>query len=96
VQASPGADARIALRVVRRGELVVVEVEDNGSGIPDDVAAHIFEPFFTTKGENGLGLGLDISRKIVEEHGGRLDFTSRVGVGTTFRVAVPAKRDETG
>ena len=66
-----------------------VDVEDNGVGINEAVAARIFEPFFTTKGEHGLGLGLDISRNIIMAHGGELTFRPRPGGGTIFRVGLP-------
>ncbi|MGZ6092208.1 MAG: ATP-binding protein [Polyangiales bacterium] len=96
-QAAPGVDGRIEVRVFGKAEEVFVEVSDNGPGIPADVAARIFEPFFTTKGEQGLGLGLDISRKIVIDHGGLLTFESEVGKGTTFRIALPIHaQGETG
>jgi len=72
---------------------VTVAIADNGPGIPDDIKNRIFDPFFTTKpiGE-GTGLGLDISRKIIEKHHGRLDLQSELGVGTTFTVWLPLKQ----
>lgn len=70
---------------------VVVAVQDNGGGIPTDVAARVFEPFFTTKEPGrGTGQGLPISREIVvDRHGGSLEFDSVPGVGTTFYVRLP-------
>ncbi|RIZ65527.1 MAG: hybrid sensor histidine kinase/response regulator [Methylococcales bacterium] len=72
---------------------VTVAIADNGPGIPEDIKNRIFDPFFTTKpiGE-GTGLGLDISRKIIEKHQGRLDLQTEVGVGTTFTVWLPLKQ----
>ncbi|MFN7663467.1 MAG: ATP-binding protein [Inhella sp.] len=72
----------------------IVSIADTGCGIPADIQSRIFEPFFTTKpvGE-GSGLGLDIVKKIVEKHRGRIWLESAVGVGTTFRVALPAGKD---
>jgi signal transduction histidine kinase len=69
----------------------VVTVEDNGGGIPQEVAARVFEPFFTTKEPGrGTGQGLPISREIVvERHGGRLEFDSVPGSGTTFYLRLP-------
>jgi len=67
---------------------VVVTVEDNGPGIPADIAERIFNPFFTTKPQ-GSGLGLAIVRKIVDAHDGRIDVASTPGVGTTFTVTLP-------
>jgi signal transduction histidine kinase len=65
---------------------VVVTVRDAGAGIPDDVVARIKDPFFTTKRDDGgTGLGLAISDKIVQDHGGTLEFESEPGKGTTVR-----------
>ena len=71
------------------GSYVVVEITDSGPGIPDAIKPRIFEPFFTTKpaGE-GSGLGLDICRKIIDKHQGKIDFESKTG-RTTFRVWLP-------
>jgi len=63
-------------------------VADNGPGLPPGGSAKIFEAFYTTKA-SGLGLGLPISRSIVEAHGGRLWAESAPGEGTTFRLALP-------
>jgi signal transduction histidine kinase len=69
---------------------VAVEVRDNGKGIPADVLPKIFDPFFTTKEVGkGTGLGLSIVYKIVEQHGGRVDVDTTVGVGTKFTVVLP-------
>ena len=70
---------------------VFIEITDNGTGIPDDVLPRIFEPFFTTKKERGTGLGLPISYRIVENHGGRIEVKSRLNIGTTFRVYLPTE-----
>jgi len=88
--ATDDGEGRVRVRVLERDNEAFVDVMDNGRGIPEDVADKIFEPFFSTKGDKGLGLGLDISRKIVEAHGGTLTFNSAVGKGTTFRIALPA------
>lgn len=70
--------------------LIVVEVKDNGTGIPQDVKEKIFQPFFTTKEPGkGTGLGLSISGKIVEEHDGKLELESEMGQGTSFKVVLP-------
>jgi signal transduction histidine kinase len=69
---------------------VTVEIRDSGPGIPDDVQRRIFDPFFTTKDLGaGTGLGLHISRSIVERHGGRLELASGDPGRTTFRVTLP-------
>ncbi|TGK00295.1 PAS domain-containing sensor histidine kinase [Leptospira langatensis] len=71
------------------GDFIVVSVTDNGPGIPEEIQDKIFEPFFTTKEKGeGSGLGLDICRKIVEMHNGRIEFDSKPGK-TTFRVYLP-------
>ncbi len=67
---------------------VVIDVEDNGPGIPSDVAEKIFGPFFTTK-PRGSGLGLAIVRKIVDAHDGRIDVGASPDGGTCFRVTLP-------
>ncbi|GAB1429383.1 hypothetical protein MASR2M18_02150 [Ignavibacteria bacterium] len=68
---------------------VVAAISDNGAGIPDDDIDRIFEPFFTRKAD-GTGLGLPISRKIVQQHHGDIEVESLVGAGTTFFVKLPA------
>ena len=65
-----------------------VEVEDTGIGIGADTAGKVFDPFFTTKGA-GTGLGLALTHKIVEDHHGRITFSSVPGAGTTFRIVLP-------
>jgi PAS domain S-box-containing protein len=67
---------------------VVIDVADDGPGMPADVAEKIFNPFFTTKAQ-GSGLGLAIVRKIVDAHDGRIDMTTADGRGTRFRVTLP-------
>jgi len=82
---------RLEIRTVREGSMVVVRIRDSGPGIPAEIGERIFEPFFTTKkGGEGLGLGLDICRKIVERHGGSLTFESEPG-NTVFVVSLPAE-----
>lgn len=62
----------------------VIEVTDNGPGIPADQIGRIFEPFFTTKGDQGTGLGLAIVRELMRQHGGSVSVESEVGRGTRF------------
>ena len=73
----------------------VVEIGDRGPGIPPEVQAQPFNPFFTTK-DGGTGLGLPISLRIVEEHGGAIEVQSQMGQGATFRVLLPIATDEEG
>lgn len=72
------------------GDYVRVEIRDQGPGISDDVAPHLFAPFFTTKAE-GLGLGLNICRTIIESHGGRLSFENASPNGVIFYFELPVK-----
>jgi signal transduction histidine kinase len=68
---------------------VVVEIVDNGPGIPDKILPHIFEPFFTTKGVGqGTGLGLDTAQRIVRKHRGQIQVNSKPGE-TRFQVWLP-------
>jgi signal transduction histidine kinase len=84
---------RVTIATARVGDLVEVSVEDTGSGIPADRLAAIFEDFVTTK-RRGLGLGLAISKRIVEQLDGTIAVESEVGRGTKFTLRFPA-RDET-
>ena len=68
--------------------ILVVDVTDDGPGVPQDLSDRIFDPFFTTKPQ-GSGLGLPIVRKIVDAHDGRIDLTSAPGHGTRFRITLP-------
>ena len=80
----------ITVRTGRDGEHVWVEVADSGAGIPQENLNRIFEPFFTTKPVGkGTGLGLSLSYGIVVKHRGRIEVTSEVGKGSTFRVVLP-------
>ncbi|KZB97356.1 C4-dicarboxylate transport sensor protein DctB [Methylobacterium radiotolerans] len=80
-----GAEARVCLRLVESGERVAIEVADTGPGIPAEVCGQVFDAFFTTKAD-GLGLGLAISRGIVEDCGGNLILAGGDGAGTVFRM----------
>ncbi len=73
----------------------VVEIADRGPGMPPEVQRQLFTPFFTTK-DRGTGLGLPISLRIVEEHGGTVEVQSQVGQGTSFRVLLPVAMEERG
>jgi len=69
-------------------EVVVLEIADSGKGISPEVEARLFDPFFTTK-DNGTGLGLSIAARIVEKHGGALQYQTRVNHGTVFGIVLP-------
>jgi signal transduction histidine kinase len=80
---------RLRIRTYQDLHDAVVEIEDNGSGIPIDVLPHIFEPFFTTKGVGeGTGLGLDTAMRVIRKHHGEIRVQSKPGA-TTFRVGIP-------
>ncbi len=75
---------------------VILEIKDNGEGIPPENLSKIFDPFFTTKGEGkGVGLGLSVVYGIVEAHGGDIEVKSKAGEGTTFIVTLPLSRELT-
>jgi signal transduction histidine kinase len=84
-----GGQGELRLRTFREDDSVVVEIGDNGPGIPPEVKAHIFEPFFTTKGVGeGTGLGLDTVQRIVKKHHGNIQVASKPG-DTRFQVWLP-------
>ncbi len=78
----------ITVSVSRVEEGIRIAIRDEGSGIPKEKIKKLGEPFYTTK-ERGTGLGLMVSYKIIEEHHGRIDVESEVGVGTTFYITLP-------
>ncbi len=78
----------------RETDAVILEVADNGRGITPEVEKRLFDPFFTTK-ETGTGLGLPIAARIVEMHGGVLQYQTRLGHGTTFGVVLPRQNGNT-
>lgn len=71
---------------------LVYEVYDSAEKIPDEVLRRLYEMFFSTKGANGSGLGLAVTRKIVKEHGGRLELDQTMNRGKVFRIALPCKK----
>ncbi len=73
---------------------VVLTVQDTGVGIDPEHLSHLLDPFFTTKREKGgTGLGLSVSAGIVKEHGGRIEFDSTPGIGTTVRLSFPVQKE---
>jgi polar amino acid transport system substrate-binding protein len=95
-QALPDSQKGIFISVAfdEQTSRIVIKVQDEGSGIPAETLDHIIDPFFTTKHESGgVGLGLSISSKIVEEHGGSMHFESEIGAGTTIEVILPVDQE---
>lgn len=83
-----GGMVRATAKLAESGALVI-EVADNGPGVPDDIARRIFDPFFSTKGSRGTGLGLAATQKVVVEHGGRITVLRAPEGGALFRVVIP-------
>jgi PAS domain S-box-containing protein len=85
----------ISVKFDKEGSNITVSVRDEGSGIPAETLDHITDPFFTTKHDSGgVGLGLSISSKIVEEHGGTMHFESEIGTGTTVEIILPVEPEK--
>ncbi len=94
LMASGKEDKKITVRTSYDPEkkTIIVEFEDNGAGIPEDILPRIFDPFFTTKPVGkGTGLGLSISHGIITEHGGSITVSSAPGEGTLFRIELPVE-----
>ena len=70
----------------------MIEVADTGRGMSEEVKQNLFKKFYSTKGAKGTGLGLLVSKKIVEENGGSIDFESELGRGTKFILRLPFTR----
>jgi diguanylate cyclase (GGDEF)-like protein len=83
----------VHLRLTRHNKLAILEVEDNGQGIPADQLEQIFHPFYTTK-ESGTGLGLSICHKIVQDHQGTMEVESFLQQGTKFTITFPLSSEE--
>jgi signal transduction histidine kinase len=92
INAAQAMETQGTITIITRvdGDFAVVEFQDTGSGIPEDKLGAIFDPFFTTKPVgSGTGLGLSISYGIIQEHGGKIEVESYMGVGTTFSIWLP-------
>jgi signal transduction histidine kinase len=89
MKGATNGDAKLSISTAcDANDNVTIDVVDSGPGLPDGKADQIFEPFVTTK-PDGLGLGLPISRTIVEAHGGRLWADANPGGGTRFHLTIP-------
>ena len=82
-------DGTITVRTRRAGQFCVLEVQDEGTGMTEEVRQRCLEPFFTTKGEKGTGLGLAMVYGVVQRHSGTIDVRSTMGEGTTFTLQLP-------
>jgi len=90
---SPGKEHRVSLATaLEGGDVIRFEVQDNGSGMSDEVKEKLFSSFFSTKGPQGTGLGLLVTRKLIEENNGSIDVESQLGMGTIFRMRLPFKK----
>jgi signal transduction histidine kinase len=88
--ADTGKAFRVTIASRREAESWVrFSVTDNGIGMPPEVKAKLFSSFFSTKGHRGTGLGLLVTRKQIQEHGGEIAFSSQTGQGTCFTVRLP-------
>ncbi len=79
---------------IEGGDILRFDVADNGSGMTDEVQEKLFSSFFSTKGSQGTGLGLLVTRKLIEEHGGSMEFESELGKGSTFSIRLPFRRPQ--
>lgn len=89
IEAVSGRDGVIRVSCRRNGDHVEICVEDNGCGIRPEDAEKVFEPYFTTKQITGTGLGLFITKKVVEDHHGTIALSSHPNIGTSIRIALP-------
>ena len=84
-----GEKGTLTVRTYDKDEKVYLEIKDTGIGMSEEVKEKIFEPFFTTKGKLGTGLGLNTSRKILENYSAEINVDSEIGVGTVFTIVFP-------
>jgi len=81
---------------LEKDNVIRFEIIDNGLGMDEDVIKKLFTSFFSTKGHRGTGLGLMVTRKLIEEHNGTIKVNSKPGKGSTITVLLPYKRMKTG
>ena len=86
------SNLHVTVRALEEKDVIIFEVTDNGCGMDYEVKKKVFTNFFTTKGLGGTGLGLLMTKKIVQEHGGRIEYESEAGKGTVFRIRLPRNR----
>lgn len=89
---NPNKDYKVIVKTgIEEGNILLFEVTDNGCGMSEEVKSKLFTSFFSTKGDKGTGLGLLVTRKLIEEHNGTINVTSQQGEGTTFIIRLPYK-----
>ena len=79
---------KVTIRTSRTDEKLCIEVEDTGVGISAEKISKIFDPFFTTK-QDGIGIGLSLTKRVVEEHKGKIEFKSIEGKGSAVTISLP-------
>lgn len=85
---------KLTVSTEQAADRIIVSIRDNGPGIPEEIIDELFDPFFTTKdNHSGMGLGLNISRDIITEHGGEIRVWSKPGLGATFIIDLPVVTD---
>jgi signal transduction histidine kinase len=82
----------LAIKTAIDGNAFILSISDEGEGVSEENLSKMFEPFFSTK-ENGLGLGLPMTKRVIEEHGGTVDFTSVPGKGSEMKFTLPLKKN---
>ncbi|MGQ0606084.1 MAG: sensor histidine kinase [Candidatus Nitrosotenuis sp.] len=87
IQTTDG-NGKISIRILERNDVAIIEIEDSGPKIPDNIIPEIFDPLFTTKQE-GTGLGLSVCKKIIEKHGGTINVRNNEKFGKTFFIELP-------
>jgi signal transduction histidine kinase len=89
-------DGVVKIEIQQTNEQIAFSIEDNGSGMTDEVLTHLFEPFFTRRRDGrGTGLGLPITSRIIADHGGHISAKSLgIGIGSRFEVVVPSQPPE--
>jgi signal transduction histidine kinase len=87
---------RVTCRYDAEDKQMIMEVIDNGSGVPEPMMRHMFELFHSTKGNRGTGLGLAVAKKIISEHEGTIAVQSKQGEGTAFTVRIPIEHARIG
>jgi PAS domain S-box-containing protein len=89
-----GNNGTITVKTSFEKDYAVIEIQDTGCGISEEILPFIFDPFFTTKGSGNTGLGLTITHKMIEKHHGRIEIESKPHKGSTFKVFLPLKSEE--